>query len=130
MKYNKYTNLILEEIKDEIDINSRVKKLKKIKDQINKTKADIESIINKSIKNLLRCPKCGKYINPQSVESKYKNKTELGVCIYSDCGYGDDDEYADITYQIIYKKCPFCNNDIETSRYKISESNRRNKYGS
>lgn len=129
MRYNKYTNLIFEEVKDETDVNLKIRKLYNIRDQIDKTNHDIIGLINKLTKNLLKCPSCNKYFEPKNITTNTDTEIVKGVCVFRDCGYGDDDEYADVTYQVLYKKCPFCNKKVETDRYSIGETNRSDRWG-
>ena len=74
-------------------------------------------------KRYIKCTSCNKY----SLKSKYKKtiKEELckGVCVFSDCGYGDDDVYADVTYMVEYYVCPHCDGLTEKTRWTLKEEN-------
>lgn len=86
-----------------------------------------QKLDDKLDKNYTRCSKCKKYSLIKSF--KYENKKEIrhGVTVYRDCGYGDDDEIADVTYSVVYAVCPICGGLTETNRYKIGESNRHRR---
>ena len=75
-------------------------------------------------KSYIKCKECGKY----SLKSKFKlgieEKLVKGVCVYRDCGYGDDDQYADVTYSVLYGICPYCGGKNERDRITIKEENR------
>ncbi len=79
-------------------------------------------------KDYIKCSKCGKY----SLKEQFKTHTDVEVIknqlVYSDCGYGDDDEFADVTYLVFYNVCPLCNGLSEINRYFVKEENRSTRY--
>ncbi|MBP3255024.1 MAG: hypothetical protein J6M60_00825 [Clostridia bacterium] len=87
-----------------------------------------EKFYNGTLKNYTKCWNCKKYSLTKDFELVNKTEEHKGVLVYSDCGYGDNDEFADVTYLIEYKKCPKCKALEEKSRMYISEKNRHSRY--
>jgi len=79
-------------------------------------------------KNYTLCPHCKKY----SLTKKFKNMSEQeiehNVCVHSDAGYGDNDEFATVTYRVFYEVCPKCGDKIESSRITLDISNRHSRF--
>lgn len=105
-----------------------------IKDQLN-ILSDFDVCINKLRKELQSkidtdycyCNNCNNYFLKAELQTESELKTEYGQCVYTDAGYGDDDEFADVTYRYIWYICPNCHSKILKKRYYISESNRRGR---
>lgn len=74
------------------------------------------------------CSKCNKYYLKNTWKVENARETNYGVTVYLGYGYGNDDEIADITYDIKYRACPKCGDKAVIDKTKISESNRRNRY--
>lgn len=99
---------------------------------VQKLEKDIDSRLSKLIasfnKQYTYCANCKKYYKTKTEKSDVDEYT-MNVCVYRDCGYGDDDEYADVTYRAIYRVCPLCKKrNGESYRYPIKESNRRGRW--
>lgn len=70
--------------------------------------------LTKIRKKYTYCYTCKKY----HLTKLYKieeSDVKSSCCVYSDCGYGDNDEYAECIHHIKEKICPKCGN-----RQKIS----------
>ena len=88
----------------------------------------IKDKLNRRIeKSYYKCSKCGRYSLKKRFKTSNGERLVKGVTVYSDAGYGDDDEIADITYSVKYLVCPFCNGLTEQSKYPLVESNRRSR---
>ena len=66
-----------------------------------------EKLHTKILRKYILCSNCKKYypIKSYKIEETDVNSSCL---VYSDCGYGDDDEYAKCIYHIKYRICPKC----------------------
>lgn len=90
---------------------------------------DIVGKFNDKIeKNYRKCQKCGKYSIIKNTKSILETEVHHDVLVYANAGYGDDDEYADITYSICYSICPFCGGKSELNRYPLNVSNYHKRY--
>ncbi len=87
----------------------------------------IKKFDNRIEKSYNHCPKCGKYSLKKKCRVETKEVTDYGVTVYTDCGYGDDDEIADVTYLVYYNVCPVCGGLTEKNRYEIRETNRHRR---
>ena len=90
-------------------------------------KADLkilENELEKATEGMVKCHKCNAYYDPKnlSVGTYDETKTET---VYTDCGYGDDDELAEVTRRHVVKRCPKCGYEIEHKDYYLGEKNRR-----
>ena len=81
----------------------------------------------KVAKKNLKCKVCGKYSPYKEFLTVYETITDKDVIVYTDCGYGDDDEIADVTYHVSYYLCPICHKKFEQDRYWLSETNKRKR---
>lgn len=89
---------------------------------------NIKEKLNKRIvKSYFKCSKCGRYSLKKRFKITYGTELVKGVTVYTDAGYGDDDELADVTYSVKYRVCPLCKELTEESRYYESESNRHRR---
>ena len=89
---------------------------------------EIHNLFNKKLRDkYYKCSKCGKYYQKSKCSSTYRTEVERGVTVYVDSGYGDDDEFADVTYNVEYVTCPFCGKEKEKSKMWLGESNRRTR---
>lgn len=52
------------------------------------------------------CPYCKDWYLKKSFEDEVIKEEQKGILVYSDCGYGDDDRYADIECLVTYRICP------------------------
>ena len=75
----------------------------------------------------LKCPKCKKYISRKYFSIESTEVKECGVLILRDCGDGDNDRVADITYEVIYDVCPHCGKKIQKSKHEIKRENERTR---
>ncbi len=79
---------------------------------------------------LYYCPECGEIFGLGKSETYKETSIEHSQCVYSDCGYGDDDVYADIEYSHVYQKCPKCGKGVRIffNKKELKET-RHDKYG-
>lgn len=76
-----------------------------------------KELTEKATKGQQKCKHCGKYSREK--DFIYDNRIEVkNVQTYSDCGYGDDDRFGDVEFEIKYAKCPRCGKEYEISRYQ------------
>ena len=73
---------------------------------------------------LAKCESCGTIVCRENLAAGTYTTTSTET-VYQDCGYGDDDEIAEVTYLHHVKRCPKCGYAIENRKEKVSESNRR-----
>lgn len=57
-----------------------------------------------------------------------QEKTQKGITVQSDAGYGDGDVIADITYAVWSVECPKCKELIPHDKKQIAETNRRYRH--
>lgn len=88
------------------------KQLAEIDKIIEATKAFRSKTKNKIEKKYIYCYTCKKYHLAKSytIVERDANST---ICVYSDAGYGDDDEYANCIYHITERVCPKCKERTE-----------------
>ena len=91
---------------------------------------DIQTRFAKKIasKELKKCEHCGKYFPFKEYSISFEKELVKDQTVYQDCGYGDDDEFADVLYDVEYLVCPSCKQKTEKRRSYISESNRKGRY--
>ena len=53
------------------------------------------------------CSNCAKHYPKESVTSSIEEVTKVEI-VYTDAGYGDDDEIAEVTRAVTYLHCPVC----------------------
>jgi len=78
-------------------------------------------------KSSFKCSKCGRYSLKKNFRVEFKTETCCGVTVLSDCGYGEDDLIADVTYLITYNVCPICGGFTKTRAEDIGEKNHRRR---
>ena len=76
--------------------------------------------------HLVQCRNCGAILYQDNLTSGTYATTSTET-VYQDCGYGDDDEIAEVTYLHHIKRCPKCGCEIESRKEKIGEANRRHR---
>lgn len=117
------------------DINNNIGTLKQtirsIDSQIaelNRIKQEVKDEITEITKDKIHCKSCGNYFDYE--ESVHREELEtVRECVHTDCGYGDDDLFADVTYKVYYKLCPYCNKEVETARFKVSQGRSVDRWG-
>ena len=77
--------------------------------------------------NKIHCRACGEYFD-NTVKTTSEECTLKNECVYSDSGYGDTDEYADVTYLITFYICPYCGHKNEKRRMYLREANRWSRF--
>ena len=95
--------------------NWTLQRRKKLKERINKS--------------YLFCDKCHKYSLKTRMKIKSRLETVKNKLIFSDAGYGDNDIYADVTYNIYDYVCPYCGASIEKIKFEVDTTNEHNRYG-
>ena len=98
------------------------------KNQLSKLKSNISKIYDELTKGYKFCGCCCKFSLPEKWVRSQEEKEIKNVCVYSDCGYGDDDRYADITYLIDYEICPLCKGKEMKYKWEISRKNERGRW--
>ncbi len=88
-----------------------------------------EKLSERIRKSYIKCNKCKKYLLRTKPTIVHQYEMKQGECIWRDSGNGDDDIFADVTYDVYYYICPYCGAKIEKTRYAIKEENKRNRYG-
>lgn len=100
------------ELEDQINILNEIK---------NNSFEIINEILNEKTKNKVYCKECKKYFNSNNIF--YEEKTIKDVLTSADAGYGDNDEYGDITWLFSYYMCNKCNNKIfKDKQYLYTEN--------
>ncbi len=100
-----------------------------IEGEISKLKLDIarlEDELKGASDGLVKCVVCKRWFKLEDLtEGSYKEtKTET---VFQDCGYGDDDELAEVTRMYTVKRCPRCGHELDKKSYYIGETNRRRR---
>lgn len=112
MDYNNFKKYLNEKL-DGFDINKKKSILLKIRNKIENSYQTIIYWLNNYEKDCFNdytlCKNCNKYFNTTSFKNTKTIETKFEL-IYSDCGYGDDDEYGDVLYFMTYEECPACKN--------------------
>lgn len=87
-----------------------------------KVKKDEQNLIDHSI----MCTHCGaKFVPINPIEKEATNRE----VVYSDAGYGDEDEVADVTRLVKTATCPSCHKETFLESHYLRESNRRKLHG-
>ena len=68
------------------------------------------------------CNNCHSYLLKKTLKTHSEEKT-IHECVHTDCGYGDDDIYADVTYLFTYYICPKCGQKSLKDKYYLYENN-------
>lgn len=125
MTKRKFENFIEENLK-----NLPLEKQEELLDKIsNKWIPDIEDKFHKKIeKGYKKCSKCNKYFLKTKYTKTWETETYKDELVYSDAGYGDDDEYADVTYNIEYLICPSCGAKNENKKMYLHMKNRHKRW--
>lgn len=100
--------------------------LRKLHNWITQRQGKLQERINKSY---IRCNNCKRYLLKKRLTIVHQLEVKQGECILSDAGNGDDNIFADVTYNVCYAICQNCGAKIERDRYVIKEENKRNRYG-
>ena len=114
---------LLNEVTKNSSIDSQIELLEKIHN------VWMPEIIDKETNNYSLCPNCKRYIQKNEYISETKRIVSKNECIYRDAGYGEDDEYADVTYLVCYKRCPKCKRKEIISKTPLTAENVHTKYG-
>lgn len=102
-------------------------------DKLNEIKDEVERELTKARKNLqenyIYCKKCNQYHPKEYLQTISRTETSVGECVFTDAGYGDYDEFADVIYLVTSYVCPSCGSNIEKGRTTLYTSNRRDRWG-
>ena len=123
MKEREFEKLILESMKD-LSLEDQEKLLNNIED---KWLPKIKEKFIKKTKKHTKCFNCGKYSLTKDFKEIYEQVENKGQVVYIDSGYGDDDEFADVTYSVCFSICPICKAKKEKSRMFLFEKNRHGR---
>jgi len=103
----------------------------KVFDEIDRAESALLELRNEYRSRLYKkyyfCSKCNKYYLRNAWKEEINKEINYGVVVYSDCGYGDNDEIADVEYNVKYKVCPKCGNKAVIGKETIREFNRRDR---
>lgn len=83
----------------------------------------VKAKMKKSMKNYWFCRNCRKYIPLKETKVLQEEELREGVLVYSDSGYGDDDEYGDATYFVENRVCLKCGNKEKIREYLLDVKN-------
>ncbi len=106
---------------DELSINKKINLIDEYMEVLTKEK-------KKLLDDSYYCKECKQYFEKLHWGHRTEEELHKGVCVFTDAGYGDDDEYADVTYRIYYLVCPYCGARKEFSKIKLKEENRRGRW--
>lgn len=87
----------------------------------------IQACIDAHLKGKWHCEHCNTYFDMKTVAGVSRKEVDKGVCVFSDYGYGDWDEFADVEYLKTYKICPKCGAETAFQKMYVGESNRRGR---
>ncbi len=102
-----------------------------IQDQISTKRAELrvlEAQLEKAAKDKVLCPGCNTYFDKKQLMTGQFQETVKNECVYTDAGYGDTDEYADVTYLRTVVRCPKCGRELKRNSIKIGEANRWSRF--
>ena len=122
MKKQEFFSFILNGIVN-LSIDQKVKFLHKVQN------VWIPEILSLETKNYFYCNNCKRYIKKSDLIVERKRVINKGECVFRDAGYGEDDEYGDVTYLITYRTCPKCKSKEVTSKTHIKTENVHSRYG-
>lgn len=89
----------------------------------------LKSLLEEATKDKIYCSGCDSYWAKDQVMVGSFTETKKGECVFTDCGYGDDDEFADVTYNHIITRCPKCGQELSRQSIWMKETNRHDRYG-
>lgn len=73
------------------------------------------------------CQNCGKFYHKETVTDSIEEVTDWET-VYTDAGYGDDDEIAEVTRAVTYLHCPVCGKKYAKGNGTyLREKNRRTR---
>ena len=121
MDKREFEQLIRESIKD-LSIEKQMEFFNKL--QYNWAPDVAGKFREKIFKKYTQCFNCKKFSLIKDFQQTYKQEEYKGVTVYTDAGYGDDDEIADVTYLVTYSICPNCGAEKEIKKMFLSEKNR------
>jgi len=105
------------------------KTLKQKLDVIEKESKWINEIweeLEKESESYIQCEHCENYFKKEEYKSSYERVTSCEVT-YTDCGYGDDDMYGDVTRLVQKLECPKCGKITEGDKHWLSTTNERRR---
>ena len=125
MNKRNFKKYVKEQIKG-VPLEKQQNELQKMKECVSEVS---HALFANTQKHYVFCEKCKKYIRKSRMKTISETKTVRGVCVYTDAGYGDDDMFADVTYNFTYWVCPKCGERKVKFKNKIRETNLRRRYG-
>lgn len=109
--------------KSEFNLLPAKERLEKIDYFLNALKEERKTILNTHY----YCGSCESYFPKNNVKIKEEIETHC-ECVFTDCGYGDDDRFADVTYSYVYGICPYCGARKFINRIYLFQKNERGRY--
>lgn len=104
--------------------------IEKIQEEITKKKREVEALkikLKEATADKIYCESCQRYFEEKSITKGQYIDTIYGACVYTDSGYGDGDEFADVTYLHTVRRCPRCGKELYHNRTLIKEENHRKR---
>ncbi len=95
--------------------------------QLEQTISKAQNNLKQLKENTIYCYKCKNYFYPEDAKTTSREETHRRL-VCPDCGYGDDDIYADVTDLMVYYICPECGNLLEKTRFFLGMENERRRY--
>ena len=76
----------------------------------------IEGLKIKISAKYYKCPSCGTYFDKKKIKIFEEERFIRNCLVWTDAGYGDDDQFADRKYKVTYCVCPKCSQKYELSK--------------
>lgn len=76
----------------------------------------IKSLKVKIVDKYYECPACHTYFEKNKIKKQQEEKLIKNCLVYTDCGYGDDDKFADRKYRVTFCNCPKCGQRYELTK--------------
>ena len=94
---------------DGLSPKKQLAELDDIKEYLFKFRSETE---DKIAKKFTYCNTCKEYYPTKSYKLEERD-VNYTICVYTDCGYGDDDEFAPAIFHVTEYICPKCGNRKE-----------------
>lgn len=104
------------------------KQLAELDNVIEYIKSFQKKLVARIEKKYTYCYECKKYSLTKDFKIEEKDQ-HTTICVYRDCGYGDDDEYAPAIFRIKERVCPKCHSRKEIESKQIWRGKSHTRYG-